>query len=108
MRRSAVLFLLALILLTGLFARLHGISRESIWWDDFTSVMHLEPPQEWQDSPDYVRWNQTVIRGTSTGLLDFLRKNRSLDPATMPFYYTFEYLWNHHRFFFLRRSRARG
>ncbi len=70
------------------------MDRESIWWDEFTSVVHLQPPQEWQSSPDYNRWNQIVIRDTAPSLLGFLRQNRSMDPATMPLYYVFEYAWN--------------
>ncbi len=82
------------ILLVGLAVRVQGLGRESIWWDEFTSVMHLQPPSAWQASPDYSRWNQQVIRETTPSLMAFWRQNRTLDPATMPLYYTFEYLWN--------------
>jgi len=82
------------VLLIGLSVRIQGLGRESIWWDEFTSVMHLQPPSAWQASPDYNRWNQQVIRETAPSLMAFWRQNRTLDPATMPLYYTFEYLWN--------------
>lgn len=82
------------VLLIGLALRVQGLGRESIWWDEFTSVTHLQPPSAWQASQDYPRWNQQVIRETAPSLLAFWRQNRTLDPATMPLYYTFEYLWN--------------
>jgi tetratricopeptide (TPR) repeat protein len=84
---------LALILLAGAGLRCWQLDRESIWWDEFTSVVHLDPPTAWQASPDYIRWNQSVIRDTAPSLLAFWKQNRSMDPATMPMYYTFEYLW---------------
>lgn len=90
----AVLF--ALILLAGLLPRIYGLERESIWWDEFTSVVHLEPPSDWSADPQFVRWNQMVIRNTAPSLLGFWKQNRSMDPATMPLYYTFEYLWSRH------------
>ncbi len=83
-----------LVLAVGFLVRAQGLGRESIWWDEFTSVMHLQPPSAWQASPDYARWNQQVIRETAPSLMAFWRQNRTLDPATMPLYYTFEYLWN--------------
>ena len=86
----------ALILLAGVGLRAWQLDRESIWWDEFTSVVHLDPPSAWQASPDYTRWNQTVIRDTAPSLLAFWKQNRSMDPATMPMYYTFEYLWTRH------------
>ncbi len=88
--------LFALILLAGLLPRIYGLERESIWWDEFTSVVHLEPPSAWSADPQFVRWNQMVIRDTAPTLLGFWRQNRSMDPATMPLYYTFEYLWSRH------------
>jgi tetratricopeptide (TPR) repeat protein len=86
----------ALILLAGAGLRCWQLERESIWWDEFTSVVHLEPPTAWQASPDFTRWNQSVIRDTAPSLLAFWKQNRSMDPATMPMYYTFEYLWTRH------------
>ena len=82
-----------LILLAGAGLRSWHLDRESIWWDEFTSVVHLDPPSAWQASPDFTRWNQSVIRDTAPSLLAFWKQNRSMDPATMPMYYTFEYLW---------------
>ena len=63
-----------LLALAAVTPRCMGWSMESVWWDEYTSVMHLNTP----------------------GLLDFLSLNRSLDPATLPFYYLFEHLWWHH------------
>lgn len=85
---------LALIMVAGAGLRLHGITREAVWWDEFTSLMHLAPPAAWEQSPDYPRWNQVVIRETAPSLFAFWKNNRQLDPATMPLYYTFEYAWN--------------
>lgn len=85
---------LLLILLAGLFVRGYDLHKESIWWDEFTSVMHLKAPEAWRQSPHYARWNQMVIREPAESLFDFWVQNRSLDPATMPLYYTVEYLWH--------------
>jgi uncharacterized membrane protein/tetratricopeptide (TPR) repeat protein len=65
---------LAAILFAGLILRTWGISLESAWFDEFTSIVFLGAPN----------------------LFKFLVDNRSIDPATMPLYYTFEYLWAHH------------
>ncbi len=92
--RPYAAFTLALILIAGAGVRLHGITREAVWWDEFTSLMHIHPPVAWEQSPDYPRWNQVVIRETAPSLFAFWKNNRQLDPATMPLYYTFEYAWN--------------
>ena len=91
--RQAAIWL-GIILLIGLYVRVYDVWDESYWWDEFTSIVHLNPPQDWQDSPDYNRWNQAVDRNTAPSLFAFWKANRSMDPATMPLYYTFEYLWN--------------
>ncbi len=65
---------LAAIVALGLFMRLHRLGAESAWWDEFTSLTHLGAPSLWK----------------------FLMLNRTLDPATLPLYYTLEYLWWHH------------
>jgi len=70
---SSVLICLALYGL-ALVPRLAGSARESLWWDEYTSVVHLDAPS----------------------LTEFLRLNRTLDPATLPLYYTLEYLWWQH------------
>ncbi|HOQ89661.1 MAG TPA: glycosyltransferase family 39 protein, partial [Candidatus Hydrogenedentes bacterium] len=57
----------------ALIPRLIGWSHESLWWDEYTSVVHLRAPT----------------------LVAFLGLNRTLDPATMPLYYALEYLWWH-------------
>lgn len=85
---------MAAILLLGLFLRVHGMKGESIWWDEFSSVVHLSAVEDWETSPQYTRWNQTVIRETAPNLLAFLKQNKTLDPATMPLYYALEYLWH--------------
>lgn len=66
---------LALLLILALAAalRLYRITQESVWWDEYTSLMHLGAPN----------------------LLSFLKFNRTLDPATLPLYYAMEYLWWH-------------
>ena len=48
--------------------RAAGITAESAWWDEYTSVMHLDAPS----------------------LGRFLSLNRTLDPLTLPLYYTLE------------------
>lgn len=85
--------LLALIMLIALFLRGYGLTGESIWWDEFSSLIHMPAPAAYQASPDFSRWQQTVVQEPATGLLSFLRKNRELDPATMPLYYSIEYAW---------------
>lgn len=67
---SGVLTGLALYSL-AVAVRLAGANGESLWWDEYTSVVHLDAPS----------------------LQVFLRLNRTLDPATLPLYYTLEYLW---------------
>ncbi len=69
--RKGTWFLLALIVLGGLALRLYGLRAESVWWDEYTSLKYLDAPN----------------------LPAFLRINQTLDPATMPVYDTFEYLW---------------
>lgn len=58
----------------ALILRLIGIGKESLWWDEYTSHVYLNAPS----------------------LFDFLVLNRTLDPLTLPFYYTLEYLWTHY------------
>jgi tetratricopeptide (TPR) repeat protein len=65
---------LAAIVALGLSLRLHRLGAESAWWDEFTSLTHLGAPSLWK----------------------FLTLNRTLDPATLPLYYTLEYLWWHY------------
>ncbi len=85
---------LFLILLAGYLYRSIGLSYESIWWDEFSSVVHLKPLAEYETSPDFTRWAQGVHYEPSVNILHFLIKNRSMDPATMPLYYAIEYLWH--------------
>lgn len=64
---------LAGLLALALGTRAAGIGTESAWWDEYTSLMHLDAPS----------------------LGRFLSLNRTLDPLTLPLYYTLEYLWHH-------------
>jgi len=65
---------LAGILAAGLALRLYRIGAESVWWDEFTSLTYLDAPSLWT----------------------FLKLNRTMDPLTLPLYYSLEYLWYHH------------
>jgi len=85
---------LAAITALGVFVRVHGLAGESVWFDEFTSLVFLKPPPEYAESPFYGRWQQYVFHQESQGLRDFLEQNRSIDPATMPVYDAMEYLWN--------------
>ena len=62
------------VVLLALGLRLAGMRGESLWWDEFASTMFLDAPT----------------------LGDFLARNHSVDPATLPFYFTLEYWWWHH------------
>ncbi len=93
-KKWAIPLFIALIMLLGLFLRMNDMDQESIWWDEYTSVVHLTPPEQFEASPRYNHWNTLLLRQNSEDLLDFWKKNRSLDPATMPLYYTLEYGWN--------------
>ncbi len=64
----------AAVVLLALGLRLAGMSGESVWWDEFASTKFLGAP----------------------ALADFLARNHSVDPATLPFYFTLEYWWWHH------------
>ena len=65
---------LAVLMLAGGVLRLWGLGAESVWWDEFTSLTYIDAPSLWE----------------------FLGLNRTLDPATLPVYYTLEYLWHHY------------
>lgn len=67
----ALPWLLAILAL-GCLLRVWGIEKESAWWDEYSSLVHLKEP----------------------GLLAFLSANRTYDPATLPLYYSIEYLWS--------------
>lgn len=74
-RKSIIVFAsLVLMMALALVLRLVGIGKESLWWDEYTSHVYLNAPS----------------------LYDFLVLNRTLDPLTLPFYYTLEYLWTHY------------
>ncbi len=64
----------AAVVLLAFALRLAGMRGESLWWDEFASTMFLDAPT----------------------LGDFLARNHSVDPATLPFYFTLEYWWWHH------------
>ncbi len=62
------------ILALAVGLRAYRIGEESVWWDEYTSLVHLDADSIWR----------------------FLNLNRTLDPATMPLYYSLEYLWWHY------------
>jgi mannosyltransferase len=70
--RGRAFAVVAGLMLLALALRLIGISRESAWWDEYSSLVHLNAPSLWA----------------------FLRDNRTYDPATLPLYYAIEYLWS--------------
>ncbi len=84
----------AIVVALGLFFRLWGLSGESVWFDEFVSLILLKAPDAWTQSPYFEQWNQTVMRQESPGLAAFVSANHSLDPATMPAYPALQYLWN--------------
>ncbi len=65
------MLLLAMIVLLAVAVRVVAMQGESFWWDEYTSLTHLDQPT----------------------LGEFLWWNTSLDPATLPAYYILEYLW---------------
>lgn len=91
--RGGVLLALGVILLVALGVRSYGLSGESIWWDEFSSLIHMPAPTAYQASEHFAHWQSMVQQKPADGLIEFLRKNRELDPATMPLYYTLEYVW---------------
>lgn len=92
--RKSNIWVILFVLIVAFVYRAINLGSESVWWDEFSSVIHLTPPSEYRESPHYVRWTQGVHYEPSQNLLHFLIKNRTLDPATMPLYYIFEYLWH--------------
>lgn len=86
--------LIAAIVGLGVHLRLHNLEIESVYWDEFSSLIHLAPPAGYADSPYYDYWQYHVIRKEVTSVWEFWKANRELDPATMPLYYTMEfYVW---------------
>lgn len=73
-RHGVVTVTVAALTLLALALRLYRLDELSFWWDEYTSLAFLEAPT----------------------LLQFLRQNTTFDPATLPAYYTLEYLWYHH------------
>ncbi len=67
-----VLFLL--IVLLAFVVRIYKISDESVWWDEYSSLVHIN----------------------SGSLKEFIYLNPLYDPATMPAYYILEYLFWHY------------
>lgn len=70
--RSAAWVGVAALMAFGLTLRWWDIRLESAWWDEYSSLVHLKEPTLWS----------------------FLVQNRTYDPATLPLYYTLEYLWS--------------
>ncbi len=63
-----------LIILLAFIIRIYKISDESIWWDEYSSLAHIN----------------------ADSLSEFLFLNPLYDPATMPAYYIIEYLFWHY------------
>lgn len=62
------------LILLCLLIRLWNVDKESVWWDEYTSLMHIE----------------------SSSLKQFLFLLPVFDPAVFPLYYTLEYfIWNY-------------
>ncbi len=70
--RTFVYSILIVFLAIGL--RVYRISDESVWWDEYSSLMHIH----------------------ASSLREFLFLNPLYDPATMPVYYVLEYLFWHY------------
>lgn len=96
--RSPFRFFLALglVFLAALLTRLYGIHRESLSFDAFTSVVHLHPQQSVKASPYYDRWRAATGAEACDSVWEYLRRNRFLDPASMPAYYSLAYFFNRH------------
>jgi tetratricopeptide (TPR) repeat protein len=86
--------LFAVLAGAGLYLRLDQLAEEALAPDAFTSVLFLRPPDAWIAHPDYEAWRSLTGHEAGSGLIDFLARNRSFDPATMPLYYSLEYAWN--------------
>lgn len=89
--RIAHVALVGVVVALGVGVRLNNLSTESVYWDEFSSLIHLHPPAGYEESPDFQYWDNAVIRKQVHSLQEFWQANRELDPATMPLYYTFEY-----------------
>ncbi len=63
-----------LIILLAFGVRIYKISDESVWWDEYSSLVHIN----------------------ADSLNEFLFLNPLYDPATMPAYYIIEYLFWHY------------
>jgi len=92
-RYSAWVFL-ALMIALALFIRVHGISRESVWWDEFSSVVHLDPPEEFRAMPGFEQWEARVGHKYSPDFMTFWRHLPETSPQRFPFFYFLEYIWN--------------
>ncbi|HNR34492.1 MAG TPA: tetratricopeptide repeat protein [Candidatus Hydrogenedentes bacterium] len=85
---------LAALVVLAAALRLYGIERESVWFDEFTSLVFLNAPDAYTQSPFYERWQQQVFHRPAQSWFEFLKTNHEIDPATMPVYDTIEYFWN--------------
>lgn len=63
--------LLLVVAVVAVVLRMWGLDQESVWWDEYTSLAHMDAPS----------------------LGAFHELNRLLDPAALPLYYSLEYLW---------------
>jgi len=91
--RIATAAALLVIFVIGALLRLNNYTEESVWWDEFSSLIHLSPPAGYEESPHFQRWQQSVIQEVSPSVYAYWQANRTLDPATMPLYYSMEYFW---------------
>jgi|LSQX01.3.fsa_nt_gb thioredoxin-like negative regulator of GroEL len=66
--------LLGMILLLAFALRIVHIDRESLWWDEYATHVHLNAPT----------------------LKSFLAQSRTLDPLALPLYYSLEYGVHHY------------
>ena len=85
--------LLMLVFGVALFVRVYGLDQETLWWDEVSNVLHLPAPAAYLDSPYYEEWNGVVMREEPRNVFHYLRNNRSLDPASMPLYYSLQYFF---------------
>lgn len=63
-----------LIILLAFGVRIYKVSDESVWWDEYSSLVHID----------------------TGSLKEFIYLNPLYDPATMPAYYVLEYLFWHY------------
>jgi len=63
--RLAHALLVAGVVVLGIALRLNNITTESVYWDEFSSLIHLKPPAGYEASPNFAYWDMAVIREQS-------------------------------------------